>query len=181
MVLLHILKKGNSDSNRQLSRLISSSDGSLQSVSHLLDISHSLDLKSLTSALRINNLLSNSLLNAINSLLAAKTDTVILDDLLITVDDLLNVDQAALAQGLIQTLNHLLDNNSSKASVYDVIATVRSSIHQLQAIGDLACYLPTFMLLMTASGATDQSLESLTKKPSQREKAVGLRVLSPIH
>ncbi|WP_338429787.1 beta strand repeat-containing protein [Synechococcus elongatus] len=124
MSLLHIISGGGSGGTGLLPGLGNLLNGALRGVNDLLDISNSLNLPSLSSALNTNSLLSNSLLNTVNRLLDADADTTVIEDLFGTLNGLLSRGQSSFAQGLIDTVNRLLDGNVSTTVIDDLVNTV---------------------------------------------------------
>ncbi|QFZ92723.2 Calx-beta domain-containing protein [Synechococcus elongatus PCC 11802] len=124
MSLLHIISGGGSGGTGLLPGLGNLLNGALRGVNDLLDISNSLNLPSLSSALNTNSLLSNSLLNTVNRLLDADADTTVIEDLFGTLNGLLSRGQPSFAQGLIDTVNRLLDGNVSTTVIDDLVNTV---------------------------------------------------------
>ncbi|WP_126147042.1 hypothetical protein [Synechococcus elongatus] len=178
---LYVVKSDRSGQGSLSPELADTGNIALQNLSDLLQISDSLDLASLTAALKGHSSLTPSLLDAVNGLLMANYETAVIDNLLCVINGLISVNQTMLVQGLLNTVHRWLKENASPASLEDVITTVQASIHQLQAIGALAGNLPTYLFLMTAADTIDQSPETSAKKPSAVGKAFALRVLPSLH
>ena len=179
MTILYVVKDQDSDKFEDWMNTVNLGDRTFQDVSDLQEISHLLELESLASVLNTRSQLSDLLLNVIVKLVATNLE-VAAQNLLATVDGLLRVDQVSLVQGLLNVVSCLIQENASRFSIEDIIMTVRNSIHQLQSVGALSYYVPTYQLLMTAAIATEQPQALLTPKKMSSQK-IAFRTPAPIH
>lgn len=170
MSLLEVMTGSGSGRNSLLEERPIPAEKTLQLLSDLVNISSTLDLNALLSALEYKSSLFDALLSTVNGLLGINIDAR-------TINELLSAGQLSLARGVLNAVRNLLKEQASEASIRDLIATVKASIEPLQAIAEVAQHLPTFLFLTTAAGSINPSVEMLPQKPSQLEKAFALRVV----